>query len=319
MSNQNPLIAISSCLLGENVRFNGGHKRNGFCTDTIGRYMDIVSFCPETAIGMSVPRKPIRLVQHDNSIQVSETDNPDTDYSGALYQEGKNFLTNLPEMSGFIGTGNSPSCALFSAKIYTEKGYPNAKGSGMFTTALKETNPLLPIEEAGRLNDPGIRESFINRVYTYHRWQQLKKQGIYASALIKFHSQHKYLVMSHSNSAYKSLGRLVANLRKNDIDKQAGEYIGILLQALSSIPSRGQQSNVLQHLMGHLKRHTDKKEKQELLQSINDYQKGIVPLIVPITLLRHHLSRHQSEQQYAIDQIYLTPHPHAMGLRSHIN
>ena len=323
MNRQIPTIAISSCLLGENVRFNGGHKRNSFCTDTIKQNMDIISFCPETAIGMGVPRKPIRIVQTSdtapNRIKVCETDNPNTDYTGALYQEGLGFEAKVPSISGFIGTGASPSCALTSAKVYSDKGHPIAKGPGMFTKALRDNNPLLPIEENGRLNDTGIRESFINRVYTYHRWQQLQEEGLSARALVAFHSQHKYLIMSHSNTAYKTLGQLVAGLGKHQIEQQAQEYIEILMSTLSTVPSRGQQSNVLQHLMGHLKKYTDKQEKQELLKSIIDFQKGIVPLIVPITLLKHHFSRHESDQQYAIQQFYLAPHPYEMGLRSHIN
>lgn len=312
-------VAISRCLVGDSVRYNGDHKHNRFCTGVLADYFEFVTTCPEMEIGLGVPRKPIRLVDHDGVIKVVNSDDPDLDYADALIQQGAGFAQHNQEICGFIATQNSPSCGAFGVKLYLPNGNPINKTAGRFTHALRQHNPLLPVEESGRLNDAGLRENFILRVYTYHRWLTLRKSGLTAKALVDFHSRHKYLLMSHSYEAYRCLGRLIANAGQDDIDDLAQRYINNLMQALSTPPQRGKHCNVLQHLMGYLKSHIDAQDKQELLKSIQDFRAGIVPLIVPIALLRHHLEREKEQHQYALNQFYLSPYPHQLGLRSHIH
>ena len=183
-------IGISSCLLGDNVRFNGGHKLNRICRDIIGQSAIFVRFCPEVEIGLPIPRKPIRLVNQDQMIKVVETDSPQTNHTQALQQKASVYLDNHPDLCGFIGTKGSPSCGADSAKIYSAKGIPSGKGDGAFTLALRSQNPLLPIEDSGRLNDHGLLENFVTRTYTLHRWHCMMENGLSKKALIQFHSEH---------------------------------------------------------------------------------------------------------------------------------
>lgn len=312
-------VAISRCLLGDNVRYNGDHKHNRFCTSVLADYFEFVPTCPEVEIGMGVPRKPIRLVDLDGDIRALETDDASKDYTDALTAKGASFTQSHKQICGFIATPNSPSCGVFGVKLYLPNGNPINKTEGRFSAALRKANPLLPVEESGRLNDAGLRENFIMRVYTYQRWLALKEAGITPSAIINFHSRHKYLLMSHNYNAYKALGRMIADIGSSDIELIADEYIQTLMSAISAPPERGKHCNVLQHLMGYLKQNIDKQDKKELLNSIEDYRTGIVPLIVPIALLRHHFERSSDRHQYPLNQFYLAPYPHELGLRSHIH
>lgn len=319
MSLLKPNVAISGCLLGDNVRYNGGHKQNKLCKDNLGQHFNFVRVCPEVDIGLGVPRPPIRLIQTKERIKAVETDNPNIDHSTALSERATTFLRKNPSLSGFIATGGSPSCGVFSSKVYSEKGHPIAKHAGLFSAALMRANPLLPVEEQGRLNDAGLRESFVTRVYAYQRWQQLNTTELTSRGLVEFHSKHKYLVMCHSNRAYKTLGQLIAKVGISDLEQTAQQYIGLLMHTLTLVPRRGQQCNVLHHLLGHLKGDITSDERHELIASFESFRSGVVPLIVPLTLLRHHFEKHKEHQNYPLQQIYLAPHPDQMGLRSHIH
>lgn len=312
-------VGISRCLLGDNVRYNGNHKHNRFCTGVLADYFEFVPTCPEVEIGLKVPRPPIRLVDFDGDIRAVESDDPSQDYTRSLNALGENFAKTNKEICGFIATPNSPSCGVFGVKLYLPNGNPVNKTTGRFAQALRCANPLMPIEESGRLNDAGLRENFILRVYTYHRWLTFKQQGLTASGLIAFHSQHKYLLMAHNYSAYRELGRMVADIGGCDLSQRADDYIRGLMEALSTPSDRGTHCNALHHLMGYLKQQIDSQDKQELRTSIEDYRSGIVPLIVPIALLRHHFERNKPDHQYALKQFYLAPYPHELGLRSHIH
>lgn len=312
-------VAISRCLLGENVRYNGDHKHNRFCTSVLSQHFEFVPVCPEVEAGMSIPRKPIRLVQQpDNRIAAVETDDASRDYTDRLVQQGRNFVQDKKQVAGFIATPNSPSCGVFGVKLYLSNGHPVNKTTGLFSATVQQLNPLLPMEESGRLNDPGLRENFIMRVYTYHRWQQLNAEPMTARKLVEFHTRHKYLVMAHDTVAYSSLGQLVARAGKDDIETLAAEYIATLMKALGSPAPRSRHCNVLHHLMGYLKKLIDVRDKQELLATIEHYRDGIVPLIVPLSLLRHHLERWRDQQRYILDQVYLEPYPYQLGLRSQV-
>lgn len=313
-------VAISRCLLGDNVRYNGDHRHNRFCTSVLAEHFEFVPTCPEVEVGMSIPRKPVRLVQQtDHRIAMVETDDPSKDYTRDLTERAHSFVQDNKQIAGFIATPNSPSCGVFGVKLYLPNGNPVNKTTGLFSATLKQLNPLLPMEESGRLTDPGLRENFIMRVYTYHRWQQLSAAGITPRGLVEFHTRHKYLVMAHHPAAYKTLGQLVAQAGSGDCTLLAQQYIEVLMNALGSPAPRSRHCNVLHHLMGYLKKLIDVRDKQELLGTIEDYRDGIVPLIVPLALLRHHLERWRDQQRYILEQVYLNPYPYQLGLRSQVH
>lgn len=319
MMNPKIPVAISRCLLGENVRYNGDHKHNRFCTGVLAEFFEFVPICPEIEAGMPIPRKPIRLVlQPDSQIRAVESDNAEKDVTVALSQQADLFVQDKKIVAGFIATPNSPSCGLFGVKLYLPNGNPINKTAGLFSARLQALNPLLPMEESGRLNDPGLRENFILRVYTYHRWQLLNREPLTARALVDFHTRHKYLLMAHHPATYTALGQRVASAGQADIQALGNQYIAALMKALATPAPRQRHCNVLHHLMGYLKKLIDLRDKQELLGSIEDYRQGIVPLIVPLALLRHHLERWREQQQYLLDQVYLNPYPHQLGLRSQV-
>lgn len=312
-------VGISSCLMGEPVRFNGGHKRSTFCTDTLSQYFDFISICPEVAIGMSTPREPIRLVSEDSKDQTVRAkgvvDNS-IDVTDALAEYAKEQAVKQAHLCGYIFMQKSPSCGLFGVKRYLSNGYSEGSTRGIYADVFAKAHPLIPLEEAGRLTDAGLRENFMTRVYTYHDWHQFKDAGIDAQGLIEFHSRYKYLVMAHSTSHYKSMGHLLANLRDADIDVLAQEYFVQLMTAIAKPASRKMHTNTLMHLQGYLKKLISSKDKAGLSEIISQYHQGIVPLVVPLTMLKHHLSNHEEVSQYAFNQVYLNPHPYELGLRN---
>ena len=311
---ENITVGISSCLLGEEVRFDGGHKLDNYITGTLAEYFDFLPVCPEVAIGLPIPRPPIRLVRQDDGIHVVGVKDPSVDVTDKLHAYGRKTARQLSSISGFIFKRASPSCGMERVKVYAPDGRSIDKSSGAFAEELMKAQPLLPVEEEGRLGDPGLRENFIMRVFVYHRWQQLLKSRLSAKKLIDFHSDHKYLVMAHNQTAYRRMGQLLANAGKGNLTALAHTYIEELMGALRRPASRRQHANVLQHLMGYLKNQLDSEDKGEMIEVIDQYRKGIVPLIVPITLLKHHFRRHPHE--YIQRQVYLSPHPSELMLHN---
>lgn len=312
-------VGISACLMGQPVRFNGSHKRSRFCTDTLSEYFDYVSLCPEVAIGMSIPREPIRLVSENSSdpqVRAVGVDDPSTDVTEPLIEYARQQASSQTQLCGYIFMQKSPSCGLFNVKRYLKNGHPEGTTTGVYAKAFTDANPLLPVEEAGRLNDAALRENFLTRVFAYHDWQQFRAGGISARSLIDFHSRYKYLVMAHSLVHYKSMGRTLANLRERKIDDVANEYFSQLMAALAKPASRKMHTNTLMHLQGYLKNFLSSDDKAELTRLIDEYRRGIVPLIVPLTLLKHHLNHHEEVDSYARQQVYLDPHPYELGLRN---
>lgn len=311
-------VGISACLMGDAVRFNGSHKRSRFCTDTLSHYFAFESVCPETGIGMGTPREPIRLVGTlaDDSVRAVGTVSAETDVTDALHQYGEQKARELNHLCGYIFMQKSPSCGLFGVKRYLPNGYPEGNARGVYAAAFCAANPLLPVEEAGRLNDAVLRENFMTRVFAYSDWQQFSAGGFSARGLIDFHSRYKYLVMAHSLVHYKSMGRILANLRDSNLQTLAQHYFTQLMTALSKPASRKTHTNTLMHLQGYLKHLLPMGDKAELTDVIEQYRTGIVPLIVPLTLLRHHLNHHQQASVYARQQVYLNPHPYELGLRN---
>jgi uncharacterized protein YbgA (DUF1722 family)/uncharacterized protein YbbK (DUF523 family) len=316
-------VGISACVLGQEVRFNGGHKRNRFCTDTLGQIFDFKPYCPEMAIGLGVPRPTIRLVGDPKQPRVVGSDDPSLDVTDRLYAYSEKTAGELDELCGYIFIKNSPSCGAFRVKVYNDDpdsrsfGYPKEEmGRGIFANAVIESNPLLPVEEEGRLNDPPLRENFILRVFALHYFRRTVLADLTAGNLVAFHSRYKYTLMAHSQKAYKELGRVVANLTEHPIEATAQRYIHGFMAALSKPATRKNHCNTLQHMLGYLKRTVASPIRKDLLDVIDQYRQGSVHLSVPITLLKHYVDNYGND--YIRSQVYLDPYPLELGLRNQI-
>ncbi len=310
-------VGISACLLGSPVRFNGGHKESRLCSETLASHFEFVPVCPEVAIGLGTPREPIRLVGEPDSPRAVGSVHAERDVTDALIAYGNRVAAELQDLSGFILMQKSPSCGMERVKVYQANGHPvDGGGSGLFARALMKARPDLPIEEDGRLNDPVLRENFLTRVFAHAEWQRLVAAGLTARALVEFHSRYKYQLMATDPLQYKALGRLVATVGKQPLETFAPAYFSQLMRALKKTASRGTHSNVLQHLSGYLKHDIGQDDKQELQRLISQYRQGIIPLVVPMTLLKHHFRRHPD--RYIATQAYLQPHPEDLSLRNGI-
>jgi uncharacterized protein YbgA (DUF1722 family)/uncharacterized protein YbbK (DUF523 family) len=306
-------IAVSDCLTGSEVRYDGGHKRSSLCHEQLAGLFTFRGICPEVAIGMGVPREPIRLVGDVAAPRVRGVRNSSVDVTDRLQRYASDVLPSLADVAGYVFMKNSPTCGLHRVKVYSEtSGYSNGHGRGVFAAAIVAARPELPVEESGRLEDPVLRENFVTRVFAFAHWQRLVETGITAARLIAFHSAYKYLLMAHSVSHYKEAGRLLADLSQ-DVASRSDGYVQVLMTGLSRAATRGGHANVLQHLQGYVKDDLDSVTRRELAESIHSYRRGEIPLLAPLTLLRHHLRR--SADNYALEQIYLEPHPPAAGLR----
>lgn len=314
-------VGISACLMGQPVRFNGGHKQSKFCKDTLSEYFDFRSVCPEVGIGMSTPRQAIRLVSasaNDTEVRAVGSDDSDLDVTDDLEAYARRQAEKLSDVCGFIFMQKSPSCGVYGVKRYLPNGYSQGSTQGIFARVFTEINPLIPVEEAGRLNDSALRENFMMRVFAFSEWKKFRQQPLTAGGLVSFHSRYKYLVMAHNAAAYKQLGKLVADLKAEPLATIAEQYISQLMAALRKPATRKLHSNTLMHLQGYLKSYITGADKRELSDCIDHYRRGIVPLVVPITLLKHHFNHHGDTLKYAREQAYFNPHPYELGLRNSI-
>jgi uncharacterized protein YbgA (DUF1722 family)/uncharacterized protein YbbK (DUF523 family) len=310
-------IGVSSCLLGESVRYDGGHKRNVFLTDVLAQYIEWAPVCPELEMGLGVPRESIQLERSGNLIQLVGTKSR-TDHTTAMNQWSKRRLSELAQkdLCGYILKKDSPSCGLERVRVYDHNGVPSRNGRGLFAEALISRFGNLPVEEEGRLQDPKLRENFIERVFAYRRLRTLFAARWSAGAMVDFHTRHKLLLMAHSPAAYRELGRLVAAVRKTPRKAFEREYASRFMEGMRAIATRGRHTNVLQHMLGYLRKQLDKESIQEVSGLIEDYRQGLVPLIVPITLVRHYVRLFKIE--YLSGQLYLDPHPKELMLRNHV-
>lgn len=310
-------VGISSCLLGNEVRFDGGHKHSKMCSENLSRYFDFVAECPEVGIGLGIPRKPIRLIGDVKSPLIVSAHDNNIDHTDKMLEFSHRKAKEHSDLCGYIFMKNSPSCGLFRVKVYQENGYPaKDPGRGIYANVITQENPLLPVEESGRLADPSLRENFIARVYAYHNWQQLKQAGLSHHSIIEFHSRYKYSLMAHAPASYVELGRMLADAGNHDVDSLAERYFPLLMTALSQIATRKTHTNVLMHLQGYLKKVLSSEEKQELTLLFEQYRTDEIPLIVPITLLKHHFNNHPNP--YISKQAYLQPYPDDLSLRNAI-
>ncbi len=307
-------LGISSCLLGQEVRYDGGHKRNTYVLNNLSRYFEFVAFCPEVAIGMGVPRPPIRLVKSADGVHAVGIEDPTVDKTEALRDYAFEVAGQLQGIAGYILKKDSPSCGMERVRVFDKNNVPARTGSGIYAATLMECHPNLPFEEEGRLMDPVLCENFIERVFVYYRWQQMLQTGLTPQALVNFHARHKFNLLAHDEQAYRRLGRLVADTGKEKLHSLATSYVDTLMQALRKPATRKRHTNVLMHVMGYLKNYIDGDDKQELLEVLENYRLGRVPLIVPITLLKHHLRKYP--QPYIDQQYYMNPYPEELMLRN---
>lgn len=310
-------LGISRCLLGDEVRFDGGHKRDNFLTDVLGPYVEWVPVCPEVEAGLGTPREAMRLVGDPQEPRLV-TIKSGTDHTRALDTMATNRIAELKELdlSGFVFKRGSPSCGVERVRVYTEHGMPSHNGVGIFARAFVEQFPLIPVEEEGRLCDAPLRENFIERVFCYRRYQDLLQNGVTRQAVVRFHTIHKYLLLAHSTQHYQQLGRLVGQAERYRPKELAIKYGELFMKALALKATVRKHVNVLQHILGYFKDRLGTQEKAELLGVIGDYHHGLTPLIVPLTLIKHYVQLF--DVGYIRDQVYLNPHPKELMLRNHV-
>ena len=310
-------LGISACLLGQNVRYDGNHTRDPYICDTLGRWVSFLPVCPEVECGLPVPREPMRLEGDvaDPRLMTITTRKDITFLMKSWAEKRLDELAREP-LSGFIFKSRSPSSGMMRVKVYNEKGVPEPKGAGIFARAFMERFPLVPVEDEGRLNDPVLRERFIEKVFVFMRFREMMQERATPSGLVDFHTRHKLLLMSHSPEHYRKMGKLVALAGKSDLAALFSEYAKSLNQALSYAATPAKNVNVLMHIIGYFKNRLDSPDKAEFLEMLESYRKGHLPLIVPITLCNHYVRKFG--QAYLKEQAYLNPHPAELGLRNHV-
>jgi uncharacterized protein YbgA (DUF1722 family)/uncharacterized protein YbbK (DUF523 family) len=310
-------IGISACLLGQEVRFDGGHKRDHFLINVLGPHVEYVPVCPEVEMGLGTPRETLRLVRRDNTLRMLTTRTA-VDHTDGMNRWSARRLTELAreDLSGYVLKKDSPSCGMERVKTYSEHGPGARDGRGLFAAALLARFPQLPVEEEGRLSDPTLRENFIERVFAYRRLQDLFGGRWRAGDLVRFHTAHKMVLLAHSTTAYNQLGRLVARAGETPKAELRAAYESLFMQTLALRATRARHTNVLHHMAGHLKKLLDAEARADLAQTIQDYHAGLVPLVVPVTLLRHYVRLHGIS--YLQEQVYLEPHPRELMLRNHV-
>jgi uncharacterized protein YbgA (DUF1722 family)/uncharacterized protein YbbK (DUF523 family) len=311
-------VGVSACLMGEPVRYDGSHKHSRLLTDVLGPYLEYVPVCPEVGCGMPIPREALRLVGNDPDHPRLVTRKTNIDHTEQMQRWGNKELERLAKLDlcGFIFMPKSPSSGMERVKVYNDKGFPVAGGVGIFARMFMDRFPLLPVEDNGRLHDPGLRENFIRRLFVMKRWRIMLEHGQTLGNLVDFHTRHKYMIMSQYPKGYSEMGRLVAGGKKLDPRELFDTYFSMLTRALSFKTTVKKNVNVLMHIMGYFKKDLTADEKQELLEIIDQYKNGNLPLIVPITLLNHFVRLY--DQEYLSDQYYLHPHPVELRLLNHV-
>jgi uncharacterized protein YbgA (DUF1722 family)/uncharacterized protein YbbK (DUF523 family) len=318
-ANDRPRIGISACLLGEEVRFDGGHKRDPFLTDVLSSHVQWVKVCPEVEVGMGTPRETLRLVRDERGSIRMVTTRTGIDHTSSMTAWSEQRLNELAaeNLSGYVLKKDSPSCGMERVKVFGGEGQmPQRNGRGIFAGALLKRFPTLPVEEEGRLTDPRLRENFIERVFAYQRLRRFLAGRWTQGSLVAFHTAHKMTLLAHSESGYRRLGQLVASAAGAGRDAFRIEYERQFMRTMTAIATTRSHTNVLMHMAGHLKKVLDTATRRELVECIDDYRRGLVPLVVPITLLRHHVRMH--DVSYLEGQTYLEPHPRELMLRNRV-
>lgn len=310
-------IGISSCLLGNKVRYDGQHKHDPYLSETLGKFFEYTPVCPEVQCGLSIPREAMRLVGSAENPRLV-TIKTGIDYTDRMKNWGEEILTFLADkkLCGFIFKAKSPSSGMERIKIYPEKGgTPQKNGRGIFAAMYMERFPLTPVEEEGRLHDPLLRENFIERVFAYRRWQELTESDFSVHGLMQFHAAHKLLLMAHSNVHYRECGSIAASATKTNLMETSNRYFNLFMEGMKKPATISKNCNVLQHILGYFKKNLTAEEKAETLELIENYRKELIPLIVPVTLMNHYVRKY--DEKYLKDQYYLHPHPMELKLRNH--
>jgi len=310
-------LGISSCLLGEKVRYDGGQKLDHFITETLGKFVEFVPVCPEVECGLGIPREAMHLSSSPEGPRLV-TIRTQVDHTERMRAWARKRVVELEQedLCGFIFKSDSPSSGMERVKIYSGKGMADKTGVGLFAQEFMQHFPLLPVEEEGRLHDPGLRENFLESLFTMKRWRETLALGTKRGHLVDFHTRHKLLIMSHSPKHYGLLGKLVAQMKEIPLPEMYERYQTLLMEALRLKTTIKKNANVLLHVMGYFKKNLSPAEKEELLRIVNNYQKGYIPLIVPVTLLNHYMWKY--DQNYLKSQYYLDPHPLELKLRNHV-
>lgn len=310
-----PLLGISGCLLGQAVRFDGGHKRHHYIMNELSKYMDFESTCPELEAGFGLPRPAMQLRKHGDEIRLVYSKQVDSDITSIMREYARQKMQSLSHLDGFIFKKDSPSCGAFRVPVVVHRdGMRERMGVGVFAEQFQQCFPLIPVEEEGRLNDATLCENFFERVYAYKRWKAVEKQPGDVQVFIEFHASHKFMLMARGSEYYQELGRLVSGVTRKDLAVRRQQYAERFMQVMKIRVQPGRQVNVLQHIMGYVKNALSRDDKQELLSVFDAYRKGKMPLITAVTLLKHHLRIHP--QHYIASQHYLDPYPEDLALRS---
>jgi uncharacterized protein YbgA (DUF1722 family)/uncharacterized protein YbbK (DUF523 family) len=311
-------LGISACLLGERVRFDGGHKRDAFLVDTLGRFVEWVPVCPEVESGMGAPREPMRLVRQDGRELHLRVTRTGEDLTGMMNRYTRRRIEELAtdDLCGFVLKKNSPTCGLERVTAFSTTGTPAKPGRGLFAGAIVTRFPLLPVEEEGRLDDPRLRENFVERVFAYQRLRALFASRWTMGEVVRFQTIHKLTLMAHQPQAYQRLGHLVGTGKTMARREFRESYASGFMAALAVVSTPRRHTNVLQHMLGYLKKTLDHESRAELLAVIEEYAREQVPLVVPLTLFAHHIRR--CGVTYLADQTYLQPHPSELMLRNHV-
>nr|MBI3613275.1 DUF523 and DUF1722 domain-containing protein [Nitrospirota bacterium] len=309
-------IGISRCLLGEEVRYDGGHKRDSFLADTLGRHVEWVPVCPEVEAGLGTPREAMRLVGSAEAPRLL-TIKSGLDHTHMMERFSRHRVRELDAMdlSGYVFKQGSPSCGVERVRVYRDQGMPARNGVGLFARIFQERFPLVPVEEEGRLADPSLRDNFLERVFSYARWREWQRRRLTRQGLVAFHTTHKFLLLAHSRPHYEALGRLVGNAKQYRPTDLAQAYASLFMEALQVKATVRKHVNVLQHMAGFFKSRLSEAEREEWQEVLQDYHRGLTSLVVPLTLVKHYVRR--LDIRYLADQVYLNPHPKELMLRNH--
>lgn len=312
-------VGLSSCLAGQEVRYNGGHKQSRLCLDSLSQHFMFETFCPEAAAGFGIPRPSMRLIGDPENPVLTYTKDQQTqpDLTEQLNEGFRERVDTASDLDGYIFIKNSPSCGLERVKVYQPNGHPHrTPGRGLFAEAMRQRYPLLPMEEEGRLHDAYLRENFILRVFAHYNFRHEVLAHPSAHNVLQFHSRYKYVLMAHSQTAYKSLGRLLSDAGEQNLDELLETYFEQFMLALSKPATRKNHTNTMLHILGYLKRDVASEARKSIVDTIEQYREGIVPLVTPLTLLSHYID--QTGSDYIRAQRYLKPYPEVLGLRNQI-
>ena len=309
-------IGVSACLIGQNVRYDGGHKRNEFLLNVLGRFVEFVAVCPEVELGLGVPRETLQLEREKGEVQLVAR-RSGTDYTEAMgrFAVRRTAALEAEDLSGYVLKKDSPSCGMERVRVYGSKGIPRRDGRGIFADALMRRYPNLPVEEEGRLNDPRLRENFVERVFAYRRMRTFFSTRWRVGGLVAFHGSHKLQLLAHSPKASAAVGRLVDNAHSIERAELRELYEREFMAILARPATAARHFNVLQHMAGYFSDRLEADARSELDGLLEDYRSGLIPLIVPITIVRHYVRLFAIS--YLAGQTYLEPHPKELMLRNH--